>query len=34
MDISDATGSGGWNVTATSTTFTAGAKTLSMAATP
>jgi len=34
MDISDATGSGaGWNVTATSTTFTAGAKTLSTAAT-
>lgn len=34
IDVSDATGSGtGWNVTATSTTFTAGAKTLSTAAT-
>jgi len=34
LDISDATGSGaGWDVTATSTTFTAGAKTLSTAAT-
>jgi hypothetical protein len=34
IDVSDATGSGtGWNVTATSTTFTAGAKTLSTSAT-
>ena len=34
VDISDATGSGtGWNVTATSTTFTAGAKTLATSAT-
>ena len=34
IDVSDATGSGlGWNVTATSTTFTAGAHTLALAAT-
>ena len=34
MDVSDATGSGtGWNITATSTTFTAGAHTLSTSAT-
>jgi hypothetical protein len=34
LDISDATGSGtGWNVTATSTTFTTGTKTLSTSAT-
>jgi hypothetical protein len=34
LDVGDATGSGtGWNVTATSTTFTAGAHTLSTAAT-
>src|SRR5258708_3286978 len=34
FDIGDATGSGtGWNITATSTTFTAGAHTLSTAAT-
>ena len=34
IDVSDATGSGtGWNLTATSTTFTAGAKTLSTSAT-
>ncbi len=34
LDVGDATGSGtGWNITATSTTFTAGAHTLSTAAT-
>jgi hypothetical protein len=34
IDVGDATGSGtGWNVTATSTTFTTGTKTLSTAAT-
>ena len=34
LDVGDATGSGaGWNITATSTTFTAGAKTLSTSAT-
>jgi len=34
LDVSDATGSGaGWNITATSTTFTVGAKTLSTSAT-
>src|SRR5271165_973254 len=34
IDVSDATGSGtGWNVTATSTTFTAGAHTLGTGAT-
>jgi WxL domain surface cell wall-binding len=34
LDVSDATGSGaGWNLTATSTTFTAGAHTLSTSAT-
>jgi hypothetical protein len=34
IDVGDATGSGtGWNLTATSTTFTAGAKTLSTTAT-
>jgi hypothetical protein len=34
LDVSDATGSGaGWNITATSTTFTAGAKTLATAST-
>ena len=34
IDVSDATGSGaGWNITATSTTFTAGTHTLSNAAT-
>lgn len=34
LDVSDATGSGaGWNMTATSTTFTAGAKTLATTST-
>jgi hypothetical protein len=34
LDVSDATGSGaGWNITATSTTFTAGAKTLATSST-
>ena len=34
LDVSDATGSGaGWNLTATSTTFTAGAKTLATSST-